>query len=100
MVTTVVSIRKKKGQKRPACDVLIDRSSPFGNPHSIGHCSICNKVHDRKQAIAEFKKDFYICLTDSVFRDSVLQLKGKVLGCWCKPLPCHGDVIVDYLDNL
>lgn len=25
-------------------------------------------------------------------------LRGKVLGCWCKPLPCHGDVIVELLE--
>lgn len=22
------------------------------------------------------------------------KLKKKTLGCWCKPLPCHGDVLV------
>ena len=22
------------------------------------------------------------------------ELKGVVLGCWCKPLACHGDVLV------
>ena len=21
------------------------------------------------------------------------ELKGRVLGCWCSPLPCHGDVL-------
>jgi len=98
-MTTVINIRRKKGQKRPHCDVLIDRTSPFGNPHNIGFCPVCNKVHDRKEAIAEYKKDFYICLTDSEFRDSVLKLKGKTLGCWCKPLPCHGDIIVEYLET-
>jgi hypothetical protein len=25
-------------------------------------------------------------------------LKGKVLGCWCKPLPCHGDVLAELAD--
>jgi|APCry1669192806_1035432.scaffolds.fasta_scaffold180394_2 hypothetical protein len=98
-MTTVVNIRKKKGKKRPHCDVLIDRTTPFGNRHAIGFCSVCNKVHDRKEAIAEYKKDFYICLTIPEFRDSVLAMKGKKLGCWCKPLPCHGDVIVEYLEK-
>jgi hypothetical protein len=23
----------------------------------------------------------------------VVELKGKRLGCWCAPLPCHGDVL-------
>ncbi len=99
-MTQVVNIRTKRGKKRPAYDVLIDRTSPFGNPHNHGLCKVCNIVHDRTEAIAEYKKDFYICLTDSEFRDSVLALKGKKLGCWCKPLPCHGDVIVDYLENI
>ena len=30
----------------------------------------------------------------------MLSLRGKKLGCWCKPDPCHGDVIIDYLNNL
>jgi hypothetical protein len=24
-------------------------------------------------------------------------LRGKVLGCWCKPENCHGDVILKLL---
>lgn len=25
------------------------------------------------------------------------ELKGKTLGCWCKPNPCHGDVLLTLL---
>jgi hypothetical protein len=25
------------------------------------------------------------------------ELRGKVLGCWCHPLPCHGDVLCEVL---
>jgi len=28
-----------------------------------------------------------------------LKLKGKRLGCWCKPKGCHGDVIVELLED-
>lgn len=28
-----------------------------------------------------------------MFRQAVFQLKGKTLGCFCKPNPCHGDVL-------
>ena len=28
------------------------------------------------------------------------ELKDKVLGCWCNPLPCHGDVLVELVNNL
>lgn len=27
------------------------------------------------------------------------ELAGKTLGCWCKPGPCHGDVLVELLHN-
>ena len=27
------------------------------------------------------------------------KLKGKVLGCYCKPEACHGDIIVDFLEG-
>lgn len=98
-MTEVVNIRKVKGKSTPKYDVRIDRRTIFGNRHTIGFCSVCNKVHDRKEAIAEYKKDFYICLTIPEFRDSILAMKGKKLGCWCSPLACHGDVIVEYLEK-
>jgi hypothetical protein len=27
------------------------------------------------------------------------ELRGKVLGCWCKPLDCHGDVLKAVADE-
>ena len=23
------------------------------------------------------------------------ELKGKTLGCWCKPNNCHGDILIE-----
>lgn len=28
------------------------------------------------------------------------ELKGKILGCWCKPLSCHGDVLARLVEAL
>ena len=25
---------------------------------------------------------------------NVMELEGKELGCWCKPYPCHGDILI------
>lgn len=36
---------------------------------------------------------------DLAFREEFCQLKGKVLGCWCKPKQCHGDTIARILDT-
>ena len=27
-------------------------------------------------------------------------MQGKTLGCFCKPNPCHGDIIKEYLDRM
>jgi hypothetical protein len=37
---------------------------------------------------------------DAEFRNKVHGLKGKTLGCFCKPYPCHGDIIAEYLNFL
>jgi len=73
-------------------DVYIGRGSMFGNKHRIGkHCT-------RKQAVARYKIDFYKRIKkDPKFKRAVLKLRGKRLGCFCWPKPCHGNVIVEYL---
>jgi hypothetical protein len=27
------------------------------------------------------------------------ELKGKELGCWCKPNKCHGDILLELIDK-
>lgn len=86
-MTTVVNIKHNK------CDAYIGRGSPFGNPFRIGVDG------DREQVLAKYRTYFKRRLTDPKFRDSILSLKDKVLGCWCKPLLCHGDVIIEFLET-
>lgn len=28
------------------------------------------------------------------------ELKNKKLACWCKPAPCHGDILAELVNNL
>ena len=86
-MTSVVNI------KRESCDVYIGRGSPFGNPYRIG------KDGDRVQVLEKYHEYFYKRLTNAWFRDMILSLKDKKLGCYCKPLLCHGDIIVEFLEN-
>jgi len=85
--TVVVNIKNER------CDIKIDRTTIFGNPYRIGPDG------DRKQVIEKYRSHFYNKLKNSNFRDKVLQLKGKRLGCWCFPLECHGNVIVEFLEG-
>jgi hypothetical protein len=27
------------------------------------------------------------------------ELKGKILGCWCAPQACHGDILVEWVND-
>lgn len=38
--------------------------------------------------------------TDKPFRAAVRNLAGKTLVCFCKPKPCHGDVLARFADLL
>ncbi len=32
-------------------------------------------------------------------KEELMKLKGKNLGCWCKPEGCHGDVLIKILEE-
>ena len=88
MKTKVVNCKKEK------YDVYIGRPSPFGNPFIIG------RDGTREDVIRKFKNKFYLWISlKGNYYQSILKLKGKTLGCYCKPLACHGDIIVEYLNK-
>ena len=87
MKTTVVNKYKEN------FDVYIGRGTLFGNPYEIG------KDGNRLEVIQKYKKWFIEKLKDFEFKKQVLNLKGKKLGCFCKPKLCHGDIIVGYLNR-
>lgn len=67
----------------------------FGNPYPL------SPNEQRGATLEKFRTYFFGRLkSDSLFRIRVEQLKGKTLGCFCKPKPCHGDIIADYLNSL
>lgn len=74
--------------KRSSYDVYIGRPGPFGNPYEIG------KDGNRKEVIKKFwHYAIRKILTEKGFDNAIANLKDKVLGCWCAPKPCHGDVL-------
>ncbi|QBC45689.1 hypothetical protein C1H71_09295 [Iodobacter fluviatilis] len=76
-------------------DVYIGRGTPWGNPFPIGEDGMSREDVINKYRLY-FEKEI---LTDPIKRKNILSLKGKILGCHCKPLPCHGDVIAEYLNT-
>ena len=71
--------------KRAAYDVYIGRPSSFGNPFVVGRDGTWAVVIERY-------RDWLLSQPELVKRVQH-ELAGKILGCWCAPLPCHGDVL-------
>lgn len=89
MTTEVVHCKKEP------YDVYIGRPSKWGNPfsHKEGTAALF-KVDTVEEAISSYKKWLMDKYQDgSVTTEELASLYGKRLGCWCKPGPCHGDVL-------
>ena len=54
------------------------------------------KRWDREEVTAKYTE--YILNKPELLEQIPLELKGKTLGCFCKPLACHGDVLAYIAD--
>lgn len=99
--TTLVNLRLGHD-----CDVYIGRSRDhfhFGNP--FGRTGIATVIVPSKTiAIRNFRRwldGVEFQEVEPQRRDWILQnlgsLKGRRIGCFCAPHPCHGDVYIEKL---
>lgn len=99
----MIKVMNKRSFKSNTCvDVYIGRPSVLGNPFRI-----TGKV-TRKECIEAYRGWIHERINDAdeeVLRElerirNLVKKYGRVnLVCWCAPLPCHGDVIKEYLDS-
>lgn len=80
-------LNAKRGQQSTHDAVYVGRPSKWGNPFVI------DKDHDRDDVIAAYKDwlmqqpELLLCLRE--------ELRGKDLVCWCAPLRCHADFLLE-----
>ena len=85
MSTTVVHCKRQK------YDVYIGRPSKWGNPLEIGDGLT------REDVIKGY--ELYLEEHPELVAAAKRELRGKILGCWCKPKACHGDVLARIADE-
>jgi hypothetical protein len=76
--------------KKEKYDVYIGRPSIWGNPFIIGR-------DGTREEVIEKYRDYVLNSPDLLSR--LPTLHGKILGCFCAPLPCHGDVLLELLEK-
>ncbi len=73
-------------QKDPF-DVYVGRPGPFGNPFRIG------AAQTRTQVIDRYRR--WLLEQPELVARVKAELRGKRLGCWCRPQNCHADVLAE-----
>jgi hypothetical protein len=87
--TIVVNVKKE------LYDVYCGRPTIYRNPYRIGVDG------DRETVIKKFEVRFHNKMkNDPAYRKAILGLRGKRIGCFCYPLPCHLDIIANFLNSL
>ena len=80
---------KRSGHTYPVSAVLVDRTTPFGNPFHLHH------EQDRDIVIANYRSWLMEPEQADLRAKMREELRGKDLLCWCAPKPCHADVIME-----
>jgi hypothetical protein len=71
--------------------IYIGRGSPWGNRYKIGEHG------DRAEVIRKFREYAETVILE--YPDWLEPLVGKDLVCYCAPLACHGDVLVEMINK-
>ena len=74
--------------KKEPYDVYIGRPSKWGNIFVMEDQSAI----ERYRVIEQYREWIK---TQPQLLNSLHELKGKILGCWCAPKACHGDVLLE-----
>jgi hypothetical protein len=79
-------------------DVYIGRGpgSVWGNPFTFKPGTSAPHVVATREAAVEAYRLWLLRQPELLAR--VKELRGKVLGCWCKPAACHGDILARLAD--
>lgn len=92
-MTRVVNKNKEK------YDIYIGRGSKWGNPFT--HIKDRETkaeyiVETREEALKKYREWI---LNKPELLNSLHELTGKRLGCYCSPRRCHGDILVELINS-
>lgn len=83
----------KRDPKCPKDAVYVGRPSRWGNPARIGTGVTRDVAIDLYRAYLKTPQG-------QTLLEGIKELQGKDLVCWCSPLPCHADVLLELANKL
>lgn len=83
----VARVFSRRSSGVPADAVYVGRPTPFGNPFVIG------RDGSREQVVARYRE--WLLSQPELLARVRHELRNKDLVCWCAPLACHADVLLE-----
>jgi len=69
-----------------------NQNSIWANPYKI------TNTQTREQVLVLYREYIEKKLkSNPILINDLMKLKGKKLGCWCKPKCCHGDILLEMI---
>jgi hypothetical protein len=107
--TEVINIKRRPElvdqAKREGRYQYIGRGSPYANDWThlpLERTKAKYQVRTRAESITAHEQDLRQRLErgEPGLREKILALEGQVLGCFCRPLPCHGITYIKLIEEL
>jgi hypothetical protein len=104
-----MKVWNKRDPNCPKDAVYVGRPSKWGNPFKVSDPLLphgLSKSEKRDMVIQEYRKLILrecspvFGFTAPTVEDVRKELKGKDLVCWCSPLPCHADVLLELANRV
>jgi hypothetical protein len=79
-------LNRRRGERTPGA-VYVGRPTRWGNPFVVG------SRYTQQQAVDAYRA--WVVTQPELLAAAKAELAGHDLICWCHPLPCHADVLVE-----
>jgi hypothetical protein len=86
--------------KKEPYDIYIGRPSKWGNPYSHKDSTHAKYLVKNREEAIEAYREWITNGEGKHLLNDLHELKGKTLGCWCKPKACHGDILIELVNEL
>jgi len=93
-------VLNKRTDVIPPDAIYVGRPSKYGNPWRVGERHPADGHRLTREEVIEMHKKALPQMLQVRDNEGKLildleELKGKDLVCWCAPLPCHADILLE-----
>lgn len=82
----------KRDKNIPKDAIYVGRPTKWGNPFTMK-----DNWNDREAVVHQFSE--LMRMNHDLADEARIELKGKDLVCWCSPLACHADILLEIAND-